>query len=215
MVQKPSAILWDHDGVLVDTERLYFQATREMLARVGVEFTVEQYRQFLLIESRGAWHLAKERGVNEAEIEILRAARDGRYLELLTSGDVLIPGALELLARLKPRYRMAVVTTSRQAHFDAIHYRTGLRDLVELVLTREDYALSKPDPEPYQRALEKLAVPASEGLVVEDSERGLRSARAAGLRCWIVRSELTAGFAFDGAERCFASLAEIGRELAI
>ena len=54
IVWRLTAILWDHDGVLVDTERFYFQATRDILARVGVEFTVEEYRQLLLIEGRGA-----------------------------------------------------------------------------------------------------------------------------------------------------------------
>jgi HAD superfamily hydrolase (TIGR01509 family) len=208
-----TAILWDHDGVLVDTERLYFQATRETLGRVGIELTVEQYRQLLLVEGRGAWHLAAERGLGTVEIDRLRAARDDLYQDLLLRGDVLVPGSLALLERLRPRYRMAVVTSSRRVHFDTIHARTGLRELVELVLTREDYDRCKPDPEPYLRAVERLAVPAAQCVAIEDSERGLRSARAAGLRCWIVWSELTAGLAFERAERRFPGLAELGEVL--
>jgi len=49
-----TALLWDHDGVLVDTERLYFQANREQLARVGVDLTLDLYRQLLLVDNRGA-----------------------------------------------------------------------------------------------------------------------------------------------------------------
>ena len=213
MVPKLTAILWDHDGVLVDTERLYFQATRDVLGHAGVEFTADQYRQLLLVEGRGAWHLAEARGVRKEEIDKLRAARDHLYHDLLTRGDVLVAGALRLLERLRPRYRMAVVTTSQRAHFDAIHARTGLRELVEFVLTREDYVHCKPHPEPYLQALERLSLPAEQCVVIEDSERGLRSAQAAGLCCWIVRSEFTAGFAFEGAERCFSSLAELGEGL--
>jgi HAD superfamily hydrolase (TIGR01509 family) len=209
----PEAILWDHDGVLVDTERLYFQATRELLARVGVEITAEQYRQFLLVEGRGAWHLAEARGISKEEIARLRAGRDDRYMHLLTRGDVVVPGALDLLKRLRSRYRMAVVTSSQRVHFDAIHAHTGLRGLVEFVLTRADYGECKPHPEPYLRALERLALPAGQCLVVEDSERGLRAAQAAGLKCWIVYSELTAGSSFEAADRCFASLADLGQAL--
>jgi HAD superfamily hydrolase (TIGR01509 family) len=207
------AILWDHDGVLVDTEGLYYRATREMLARVGVELSVEQYRQFILVEGRGAWHLAVEQGVSQTEIDKLRTARDGLYLDMLTSQDVLVPGALELLERLTGRYRMAVVTSSHRVHFEAIHRRTRLCQYVEFVLAREDYGECKPHPEPYLRAVQRLGVPAAECVVVEDSVRGLRSAQAAALRCWVVHSELTAGLGFEAAERCFPRLAELGEAL--
>ena len=207
------AIFWDHDGVLVDTERLYFQATRDVLATVGVRLAVDSYRQLFLKESRGAWHLAAERGIAAAEIEKLRALRNERYRDMLLKGDVVVPGALELLERLKPRYRMAVVTSSHREHFDAIHNRTRLGGLVEFVVTPGDYTHYKPHPEPYLLALGRLGLPAGECIAVEDSERGLQSARAAGIRCLIVRTEMTAGCAFEGAERCFASLEEVGRFL--
>jgi HAD superfamily hydrolase (TIGR01509 family) len=208
-----NTILWDHDGVLVDTERLYFEATRAALARVGVDLTVEQYRQHLLVESRGAWHLAEQRGASQAEVERLRDARNALYLRLLSENDVMVPGALELLQRLRPRHRMAVVTSSRRDHFDAIHHGSGLNDLVEFVLAREDYGQSKPHPEPYLAAVERLGAAKADCLVVEDSLRGLAAARAAGLTCWIIHSEMTAGLAFDAAERQFESLAEVGEAL--
>jgi len=208
-----STILWDHDGVLVDTERLYYRATREVLARAGVDLSVEQYRQLLLVEARGAWHLAEERGASAGEIEQLRRDRNLLYMKMIQDEDVVVPGALELLKRLAPRFRMAVVTSSQGVNFDAIHRNTGLRDLVEFVLVREDYGESKPHPEPYLRAVERLGVPKEDCLVVEDSERGLRAARAAGLRCWIVETEMTAGLSFDDAERVFPDLAAAGEAL--
>ena len=56
------AILWDNDGVLVDTERFYFEANRQKLKELGVELTLEMYQQFFLLDSRGAWHLLDGRG---------------------------------------------------------------------------------------------------------------------------------------------------------
>jgi HAD superfamily hydrolase (TIGR01509 family) len=211
--RRMTTILWDHDGVLVDTERLYFNATRQVLARVGADLTVELYRQHLLIESRGCWHLAAERGVSEGELDRLRRDRNALYLDLVTKDDVVVPGALELLRSLKPHYRMAIVTSTQRAHFEAIHRRTGLSDLVEFVLAREDYGESKPDPEPYLAAVARMAVAKDDCIVVEDSRRGLVAAHAAGLRCWIVASEMTAGLSFDGADRHFDSLAEVGEAL--
>ena len=204
-------ILWDHDGVLVSTEHLYFQATAETLAGAGVTLTLQQYQQFHLVESRGSWHLAGH--LSQAEVDRLRRQRTARYIEMLTTGDVLVPGAVDLLKRLKPRYRMAVVTSSLREPFDAIHRTSGLRDLVEFVLTNEDYSASKPDPEPYLTAVARLGVAKENCLVVEDSTRGLTAARAAGLRCWIIRSDITTGLNFEGAERQFDSLAEVGEAL--
>jgi HAD superfamily hydrolase (TIGR01509 family) len=209
------ALLWDHDGVLVDTEGLYFQATREMLAKVDVTLTSELYRQYLLVEGTGAWHLAEQRGVSPSEIQALRAQRNLRYAQLLAQGDVLVPGVLPVLASLARRYRMAIVTSSQRDHFATIHRATGLPQHFELVLTRGDYVHSKPAPEPYLTALTRMQLRAEQCLVIEDSERGLRAACAAGLRCWVVPSQLTQGSSFSGAERTFANLAELCEALLI
>lgn len=209
------ALLWDHDGVLVDTEGLYFQATREMLARVDVVLTSELYRQHLLVQGTGAWHLAEERGVSPSEIDALRSQRNLRYAELLASGDVLMPGVLDLLAALAKQHRMAIVTSSHRDHFDTIHRTSGLPQYFELVLTRGDYVHSKPSPEPYLTALARLQLEPEQCLVIEDSERGLRAARAAGLRCWVVPSALTQGSSFLGAERTFQDLTSLCQALRV
>ena len=65
-----SAILWDNDGVLVDTERLYFEANRDYLSGLGVELTAADFAQWFLRESRGAWHLLPD--ASEEQIARLR-----------------------------------------------------------------------------------------------------------------------------------------------
>jgi HAD superfamily hydrolase (TIGR01509 family) len=201
-----TTLLWDNDGVLVDTEALYFEATRSVLLEVSVTLSEAQYQQLFLADSRGAWHLAEEAGVPRAELPRLVALRNQRYETLLRSRDVTMPGVQEVLASLAGRFRMAIVTSSRRVHFDAIHRDRALLPYFELVLAREDYALSKPDPEPYLLALTRLGVSAPECLVIEDSERGLAAARAAGIRCWVVPSGLTRGSLFADAERRLDSL---------
>jgi beta-phosphoglucomutase-like phosphatase (HAD superfamily) len=121
-----TALLWDHDGVLVDTEKFYFQANRDLLAEVGVKLSEADYRRYLLVEGTGARHLAAERGCSAAEIAVLKRRRDERYRELLLVEDVTIAGVAELLAELHSQVRMAIVTSSQRAHFDAIHARTDL-----------------------------------------------------------------------------------------
>ena len=207
------AILFDNDGVLVDTEHLYFRANQETLAGVGVQLDAAAYVELFLREGRGAWHLARERGLGPADIDALRAARDRRYTELIEHADVVIPGVAEIVPALARRYRLAIVTSSEPGPFARTHARTGLLPHFELVLAQGDYPRSKPEPDPYLRAVERLGVAGERCLVIEDSERGLRAAKAAGLRCWVVPSPLTAGGRFDAADAVLENLSVAAAKL--
>jgi len=208
------AILWDNDGVLVDTEHLYFQATREILAPVGVELTEALYRELLLVQAKGAWHLAQERGVGEAEVASLKRARDARYSELLVTEPILLPESYATLKRLHGKFRMGIVTSSRKEHFELIHRRTGMLELIEFTVASGDYGRPKPDPEPYLVALERLGLPPEECVVVEDSLRGLTAARGAGIDCYVVPTALTRGSGFSGAVKVLERVSEVVDELA-
>ena len=120
------AILFDNDGVLVDTEGLYFQANREALASVGVPLEEADYVELFLRTGRGAFHLAEARGIPPGAIADLRAIRDRRYAELVATADVLIPQVAALVPELAARYRLAIVTSSEPEPFAQTHARTGL-----------------------------------------------------------------------------------------
>lgn len=205
------AVLWDNDGVLVDTEGLYFEATRLALAGAGVEFTAEQFADISLRQGRSAFELLRGRGVATAEIERLRAGRDDRYAALLGSRALLIDGVRETLVALHGQVRMGIVTSSRKHHFDLIHRSTGLLPYFELVLTREDYHRTKPDPEPYRTALQRVGLEAHECVVVEDTERGMLSAVAAGIRCIVVPNRLNGTGDFSPAHRVLADVREVAQ----
>jgi HAD superfamily hydrolase (TIGR01509 family) len=207
------AIFWDNDGVLVDTEKLYFQATRELLQRAGVTLTEALFRRISLQEGRSAFDLALEKGVSQRQIDRLHEERNRRYTELVEEGVRILDGVEETLAKLSGRVLQAIVTSSRRSHFDAIHAGTGLRSHFDFILTREDYLLSKPDPEPYRLAVTRSGFRPEECLVVEDSERGLRAAFAAGIRCIVVPNDLTRGGEFAGAWRVLPSCREIPGEI--
>jgi HAD superfamily hydrolase (TIGR01509 family) len=193
------AILWDNDGVLVDTEEMFFSATRDALARAGVDLTREQYIEFALTSGRSAFDLLEAPAWSAERILRLRGERDLAYAAMLCAGCVAMDGVIETLARLKGGSRMAIVTTSLRKHFDLAHRASGVRDYFDLVLAREDYRQSKPHPEPYLTALDRLSVAAVRSIAIEDSARGLQSALAAGLRCIVVPNRFTRGSAFGGA----------------
>ncbi|TDD59465.1 HAD family hydrolase [Kribbella antibiotica] len=204
-------ILFDHDGVLVDTEFWYYQAGSRALAEVGFTLDREQYHQDTN-QGIGTWAQARAAGVDEQTIDRQRIVRDAYYQEYLRTEAIEIEGVVETLAELSAQVRMAIVTTSKRADFDLIHEKRHITQFMEFVLVREDYVRSKPHPEPYLTGLKRFGASAGEALIIEDSARGLQSAVAAGIDCAIVHNEFTRGQDFTQATHRIRSLSEL-REL--
>ena len=199
-------IFWDNDGVLVDTEGLYYQASREALARIGFDLSAEQFANISLATGRSVFELATSDPVLMDE---LRRQRNLRYAELLSGEELVLPGVRQTLARLAGRYAMAIVTSSRRDHFDLIHAGSDLLAYFTFILCREDYHAAKPDPEPYLLALRHSGRAAGECLVIEDSVRGLAAAKAAGLTCWVIPSSQTRNQDFSTADRLLGEAGEL------
>jgi HAD superfamily hydrolase (TIGR01509 family) len=210
---KLRAILWDNDGVLVDTERLFYEANRDLFLPLGLALSEQHFFDWYLADNCGAWHLIEPR-LSQEQIEEWRNDRNRRYAARLASEHIpAIEGVAEVLASLSPRLRMGVVTSANREHFEIIHDRLALMPHFEFVLTHESYASSKPSPEPYLLGLERLQLNAADCLVVEDSPRGLQAATAAGIRCIILRNALTRGHDFPGAYRVVDTMPQLLDEI--
>ena len=216
------AILWDNDGVLSDTERLFFEANRRVLAGHGVALSHADYVAWYLEDHRGAWHVLRARGHDEGQVGEARRARDACYAQLLAeAGDaghaLSFPGVEAMLARLAPRVEMSIVTASFGEHVALAHRHGRVLDYIRSVFAREDGLRAglrpKPHPDAYLNALDRLGLRAGDCVAVEDSPRGLAAARAAGLRCIALRSALLPGYAFEGAWRVVDGHAALERTL--
>jgi len=202
------AIFWDNDGVLVNTEYFYYEANRITFAKLGIELTKEMYVENFLKKSNGTWHLLQEKGYDEKTISLLRDERNYYYSKLLEEKAEAINGVEEVLQKLYGKILMGIVTSSRKDHFDIIHNKTGFLKYFDFVLTSDDYSKTKPDPEPYLKALQVSNMKKEESIVIEDSERGLKSALAAGLRCYIIPTDLTKDSDFAGASKILNDIRE-------
>lgn len=183
-------ILFDHDGVLVDTEFWYYRAGERALADIGLTLNQEQYLRDVSL-GLGTWAQVRASGIDETTIGRLREVRNDYYQGFLRTEAIEIDGVVEALGELSPYVRMAIVTTARRADFEIIHEHREIRQFMDFVLTREDYELAKPHPEPYLTGMKRFGAASEETLVVEDSFRGLSSAVAAGIDCAIVYNEFT------------------------
>ena len=203
-------ILWDNDGVLVDTEWWYFKATQRALAELGVVLEEQTYLERMVL-GKSSWDLAAAMGVDTNLVSVKRQHRDTYYQAYLAHENIDVPGVERVLTSLSKTYKMAIVTTSRRTDFELIHKNRGLVRFMDFVLTREDYIASKPDPEPYLLALSRFGARAKECLVIEDSQRGLQSAISAGIDCAIVYNKFTSNQNFTGARLLLDSIGELTR----
>jgi HAD superfamily hydrolase (TIGR01509 family) len=209
MLDEFDVVLFDNDGVLVDTEPLFLRATRELLATIGIEVDAEVYREISLRRGASVFVLAEEQGATKQEVVDLRARRDDRYAELIAEGVETLVGVHQTLDRLHGLRPMAIVTSSGRAHFEQIHRQTELLRFFEFVLADGDYARHKPHPDPYLAAAARFEIDPARCLVIEDTERGLDAAHAAGMRCIAIPNALSAAGDFAKAEHTLGSMEEL------
>jgi HAD superfamily hydrolase (TIGR01509 family) len=200
-------ILFDHDGVLVDTEFWYYKAGERALADIGFPLDRDQYLRDMN-QGLGTWAQAAA-GFDEQIISRQREVRNDYYREYLRTESIEIEGVVEALAELSKYVRMAIVTTAKRADFEIIHEKRQVRKFMDFVLAREDYKLAKPHPEPYLTGLKRLGAAKEETLIVEDSSRGLNSAVAAGIDCAVVYNDFTRTNDFSQASYRIETLAEL------
>lgn len=201
-------VLFDHDGVLVDTEHWYFMAGRRALAEIGIDLDLGRYVRDMAAGA-GTWAPARAAGVDDRTIGRLRDVRNSYYQEYLRTERIEIEGVVDVLAELSRTVRMAIVTTSKPQDFAMIHRARDIVRFMDFVLTRDDYTRAKPDPEPYLTALARFGASLQEALVVEDSARGLRSAVAAGIDCVVVDNAFTRAQDFSRATHRIRTLTEL------
>jgi len=188
------AVIFDFDGVLADSEPLHYEAFRRVLTTQGVELGQQEYYQkYLGFDDAGAFRAVladRQQPAGGNRIESLVRAKLELFPEVLDGRNVLFPGAAECVARLSARVPLAIASGALSHDIDLILRGTGLRDRFAVVVGADHTERSKPDPEPYVRALVLLQqrglVPVDAGaaartVAIEDSRWGLQSARGAGL----------------------------------
>lgn len=185
--RQPAAVIFDMDGLLFDSERLYGQAVLTAAAEVGCPMSHDIFLQ-LVGRSREVNHafLLAHYG-QDYPLEALIATWGRHFRELAAVGLPLKPGAIELLDMLDdlglPR---AIATSSTRGTVDANLLLHSLTDRFHGVVAHGDYANGKPAPDPFLKAAERLGVEPALCLALEDSHNGVRSASAAGMMAVMV-----------------------------
>jgi beta-phosphoglucomutase len=193
------AIIFDFDGVIVNSEPLILKLTQQMAAQEGWALSEEEYyRDFLALDDRGI----VERLFRSHSRPLSRARRDElvqwkarAYWDAIQDGLPPIPGAIEFVRKVGRDFPLAIASGSMRREVEHLLGKLGLRDAFPVLVAAEDTAKSKPDPEPFLKALEWLQraafnqccghspLSSSECLAIEDAPGGIVAAHTAGMKC--------------------------------
>jgi HAD superfamily hydrolase (TIGR01509 family) len=178
------AVVFDMDGLLLDTELLWHNAETELFARHGSEFTWDDKMAvmgtsfaFTSDYIAGRLGLPREQGpaLFDEMAELMR-----QQLRRQVAGR---PGAVELVERLRGRARLGLASNSPRSLVDTALATAGIADAFDAIVTSDDVEEPKPAPDLYLLACERLGVHPSDALALEDSASGIAAAKAAGLTC--------------------------------
>lgn len=205
--RRMAAVVFDMDGVLLDSEPLHHLVVNDLLSEHGVSIDDEQYRSYLGTTLEYTWEDLIRRFSLPHPMAHYRERYDKAILESYRRHAVPAPGVLELVAGLRERdLRLAVASSSRTGWVETALAKLGLADAFDVVVTGDMVTRSKPDPQIYLLAAERLGVAPQRCLAIEDAPAGVAAARAAGMRVIGIRTPYTAHVSLDGADTVLKSL---------
>jgi HAD superfamily hydrolase (TIGR01509 family) len=179
------AVIFDMDGVLVDSEHLHTRATRLLLADHGLpDWDESESDDYIGLTDVESFSKLKARHGLAGDPADYAARYAERVIAVLRAEAKPIDGVRDVLPALLARgYRLALASSSRPEVIAATLEAIGVRRLFEVVVSAAEVARGKPSPDVFLEAAKRLGVSPSECVVVEDSHNGVRAARAAGMRC--------------------------------
>ena len=182
-------VIFDLDGLLVDSEPLQFQAYREAFSRHGVSLDLGDWPEWHMLEASAArWIEAHDLPLDAEQI---RAEKKVVYEALIENELTLNPGAKTLVEALSNRFRLCIASGSRPESIVASLDRFSLTSHFEQLFSATLLRRKKPYPDVYEEVLSKMQITREQALVIEDSVTGLQAATSAGIRCVVCPDTFT------------------------
>lgn len=190
------AIIFDFDGVIIDSEKVHYRAFRQVLLEEGIDLPEEvYYAKYLAMDDKNCFRTVLEdsgRPVDRQAISAFVERKSRYYDRAIKDGLIILSGAPEFIRAAAGRYRLAIGSGALRREIEYALDRTSLRSAFSVIVSSEEIEHSKPAPDCYLRVLAKFnatqPVPtppltASECVVIEDAFHGITAAKTAGMRC--------------------------------
>ncbi len=208
------ALIFDFDGLILDTETPEIEAWKAIYAEQGFEYPMDEWARTV-----GGWDettfdagaALQQLAGAKLDLAAVRRQQQERSTELILQ-EAVLPGVMDYLCEARRLgLRIAIASSSERAWVEPHVERLGLRDYFEKIVCGDDVPpkRTKPYPDVFVRALAELKVQPNEAVVLEDSPNGVKAAKAAGLFVVAVPNPMTAQLPMDGADILLKSLAEL------
>lgn len=197
------AVIFDFDGIIVDTEPIHYHAFQQVLNPLGLGYSWEEYMErYIGFDDRDAFREAFREAGKEIGPEQLAALIDKKaslFEHIVQQGVTAYPGVISLLTNLKGNVPLALCSGALRSDILPILDTMAIRDVFDVLVTADDVKESKPDPQSYILAVKKLSVTfpekhitADRCIAIEDTPAGIASAMKAGVRVLAVTNSYTA-----------------------
>jgi HAD superfamily hydrolase (TIGR01509 family) len=203
-----TTVIFDLDGLLADTEQLHCRAYQRALLEHGVNLTELEYGEHWVRCGNGIHEWIGQHGY-DLDSGALRARKAEHYRDLLRSSLRPMAGAEALLQRLTGKMRIGLASSSYRDAVDGVIYGLGIADYFETIVSGLDVARVKPAPDIFLETAKRLGVAPAECVVLEDAEKGVLAAHAAGMRCVAVPNDYTRTHDFSKATQVCSSLDDV------
>lgn len=178
------AVIFDMDGVLIDSEPVHMEADRRLMKELGLVFETKYYDQFVGSTADHMWDkMIKDFSLSLTPDQLMTMSE--KYIKEINGagGYPPMPGAAELVRRLSGRVLLAVASSSGMGRIRSVLDNMGIRSDFDGIVSGTEVKNPKPAPDTFFKAAELLQVLPSECLVIEDSWNGMKAAKAAGMVC--------------------------------
>jgi len=206
---KIEAVIWDLDGVLIDSESYHIEAEIETLKEFGIELSLPVAKEYFGIKLEDYFSDIVKRFRKNIPIHRMIARHCGTLNRYYRKIFPVTPAALEVLDALQRRYRMAIATSREKELADIALKRFSLFQFFETIVYGEDVRNGKPDPEPFLTACERLDTKPQQCVVIEDSISGVTAAKTAGMLSIVRKARHNADLDFSKADYTITDLKEI------
>jgi beta-phosphoglucomutase len=188
-----AAVIFDFDGIIVDTEPLHYKAFQEVLVPMGLGYSWDEYlRHYIGFDDRDAFResfSAAGREIGDAELHLLIEEKGRAFQCAIAAGVEPYPGVVELIRAIAGNLPLALCSGALPGDIEPIIEQLGIASLFDVVVTAADVQASKPDPASYaltvarlQTAFPDRGITPGNCLAIEDTPAGIASATGAGLR---------------------------------
>jgi beta-phosphoglucomutase family hydrolase len=176
-------VLWDMDGVLVDTGQAHFESWRQVLGELGLPFSRLDFERTFGMNNSGFLTLLLDEEPSQIEMQAIGNRKERLFRQLVKGNARLLPGVLDWLGRLRQLgARQAIASSAPPENIDVLVNELGLRGYFQAIVSGANLP-GKPNPDVFLEAARRIGAPPGACVVVEDAIAGVQAARNAGMRC--------------------------------